>query len=173
MLIIALIASGCGDDEGGNGGGGGMNGTGGTGGSPAGSGSATLTIGDDTWEFDSFSCAFGYDATQSDVFSFSGSVTQEDSDGVLVQLSVDIMDDSGEERYEGVGVVYGVELDDIENFENPTVDWQARGPADEIVVRIDGNQVTAEGTFDDGLTELQLEEVPGTLNATCGNQSIR
>ncbi|MGD8825658.1 MAG: hypothetical protein PVI24_11800 [Myxococcales bacterium] len=176
LLSLGIMAAGCGDDGGTTGGTGGMGGTGGTGGTggvPAGSGSATLTIGEDTWDFDSFACAFGYDGTQSQVFSFSGSVIQDDSNGVRVQLSVDIMDDSGKERFEGEGVVYDVNLDDIENFENPSVSWSARGPADEIVVMINGDQVTANGVFDDGLTDLVVEQVPGTLTATCGAQSIR
>ena len=34
-------------------------------------GNATLTIGDQTWEFVSFGCAFGHDAIQSEVYAFS------------------------------------------------------------------------------------------------------
>jgi hypothetical protein len=39
-------------------------------------------------------------------------------------------------------------------------------------VTINGDQVTANGVFDDGLTGLVLEEVPGTLTANCGSRSI-
>ena len=197
IMLVALAAIGCGDDEnsGGDGGTGGSAGTGGTGGSagtggtggsagtggtggsagtggsPMGAGSATLMIGTQTWEFDSFQCAFGYDATQSNTYSFSSGAIQT-IDGVRLQLLADIEDDSGQERYEGEGVLYDVTIQDIENFDDPTVDWQAYGPAAEIVVRIDGDSVTAEGVFDD-LRTLEIEEVPGTLDATCGSNSIR
>ena len=70
----------------------------------------------------------------------------------------------------------GVYITDIEDFENPVVDWEARGeapPVGNIVVQINGDRVTAEGLFDDKLTELVVEEVPGMLDATCGNQSVR
>lgn len=82
-------------------------------------------------------------------------------------------DDSGQERLEGEGVIYEVYITDIEDFEDPAVDWGAIGPADQIIVRIDGDQVTAEGEFDDLRTDLEIEAVPGTLDATCSNQSIR
>jgi hypothetical protein len=39
-------------------------------------------------------------------------------------------------------------------------------------VHIDGDNVTAEGFFDDLLT-AERDEVSGTLDATCGNQSRR
>jgi hypothetical protein len=176
VAVLALLASGCGDEGGGAAGSGGMagaGGTAGTGGSPIGTGSATLTIGDETWEFDSFQCAFGYDATQSQIFSFSSNAFGEDSGGARVQFQVDIEDDSGQERFEGAGVIFGITLDDIEDFENPSVSWEARGPDPEVIVQIDGDRVTAQGVFDDGLTDLVIEEVPGTVDATCGSQSIR
>lgn len=82
-------------------------------------------------------------------------------------------DDSGQQRLEGEGVIYEVYITDIEDFEDPAVDWEATGPADQIIVRIDGDQVTAEGEFDDLRTDLEIEAVLGTLDATCSNQSIR
>lgn len=178
-FALALAVAACGDDDsnggGGAGGNGGDVGAGGSGGNgqPTGSGSATLTIGEQTWEFDSFGCAFGYDATQSSIFVFSSNAIGEHSNGARVQMQANIEDDSGQERYEGEGVIYSVDIDDIDDFENPSVSWQARGPADEIVVEIDGDRVTAQGVFDDLLTDLVIEEVPGTLDATCGSQSIR
>lgn len=180
LAVPALIASGCGDDEqgmsgdGGSGSGGtaGAGGTSGTGGAPAGSGAATLTIGDETWEFDSFQCAFGYDATQSQIFSFSSNAFGEDGGGARVQMQANIQDDSGQERYEGEGVIYDVTIDDIENFQDPSVAWEARGPANDVTVEIDGDRVTAQGVFDDLLTD-PIEEIPGTLDATCGSDSIR
>jgi len=55
----------------------------------------------------------------------------------------------------------------------PTARDRSRFPAEDIVVDIDGDNVTAQGVFDDLLTDLEIEEVPGTLEAVCGAQSIR
>jgi hypothetical protein len=174
LVVPALVVAGCGDDDGGTpgSGGSGSGGTTGTGGTAMGSGSATLTIGEETWEFDFFQCAFGYDATQSQVFSFSSNTFGQDDGGARVQMQANIQDDSGQERFEGEGVIYDVTIDDIDDFENPSVAWQARGPADEIVVEINGDQITAQGVFDDSLTD-PIEEIPGTLAATCGSDSRR
>lgn len=177
VVLAPLLILGCGGDgaESETGGtGGGTGGTAGSGGgTPTGAGSATLTIGDETWEFDAFGCAFGYDATQTEVYSFSSSAIGEHSSGARVQMQAEIMDDTGQERVEGEGVIYEVYINDIEDFENPAVDWEARGSADQIVVQIDGDRVTADGVFDDLLTDLEVEAVPGTLDAICGSQSIR
>lgn len=146
------------------------------GGAPAGDrGSATLAIGDESWEFASFSCAFGHDATRSDTFSFSSDARGEHSTGARVQMQANITDGDG--RYEGAGVDYEVYIADIQDFTNPAVKWSS--PSDfrlaprETVIRIDGDNLTAEGNFDDGLTEGVFEAVPGTLTAACGRQSIR
>ncbi|MBW2161718.1 MAG: hypothetical protein JRH14_17435, partial [Deltaproteobacteria bacterium] len=113
ILAVALMASGCNDDPamagtggtGGQGTGGtGGQGTGGTGAAPTGSGSASLTIGDETWEFGEFGCAFGYDATESQVYSFSSNSFGEHSNGARVQMQANIRDDTGQERIEGDGV---------------------------------------------------------------------
>ena len=182
ILAVALMASGCNDDPamavtggtGGQGTGGtGGQGTGGTGAAPTGRGSASLTIGDETWEFDEFGCAFGYDATESQVYSFSSNSFGEHSNGARVQMQANIRDDTGQERIEGDGVIYEVDINDIDDFQNPAVSWEARGPAATIVVRIDGDHITAEGVFDNLLTDGEMEAVPGTLDATCGMQSRR
>lgn len=131
-------------------------------------GSATLTIGDQTWEFDSFVCAFGHEATSSDVYSFS-SDSRGEHEGAAVQMQANIRDDSGEGRYEGDGLTHDVFITDISDFENPSIDLQFFGPSGIV---IDGNTVTAEGLFDDELTD-EIEEIPGTLEATCGTASRR
>ena len=131
-------------------------------------GSATLTIGDQTWEFDSFVCAFGHEATSSDVYSFS-SDSRGEHEGAAVQMQANIRDDSGEGRYEGDGLTHDVFITDITDFENPSIDFQFFGPSGIV---IDGNTVTAEGLFDDALTD-EIEEIPGTLDAACGTASRR
>lgn len=131
-------------------------------------GSATLTIGDQTWEFDSFLCAFGHEATQSDVYSFS-SDSRGMHEGAQVQMQANIRDESGQGRYEGADLDHEVFIQDISDFENPSISLHMNAP--EGIV-IDGNAVTAEGTFDDQLTP-EAEEIPGTLEATCGTTSRR
>ena len=82
---------------------------------------------------------------QSQIFSFSSNAFGEDAGGARVQFQVSIQDDSGEERFEGDGGIYDITVDEIHDFEKPSVSWQARGQADEIVVEIDGNRVKAQG----------------------------
>lgn len=131
-------------------------------------GNATLTIGDQTWEFPSFLCAFGHDATQSSVYSFS-SDSRGEHEGATVQMQANIRDDSGEGRFEGEGLTHDVYITDISDFENPSIDLQFTGPSGIV---LDGNTVMAEGLFDDALTN-EIEEIPGTLEATCGTASRR
>ncbi len=132
-------------------------------------GSATLTIGDQTWEFDNFLCAFGHDATESSTYSFSTNSSGQAGDA-RTQMQVTIEDPSSQGRLEGADVVQRISYDDVTNFDQPTIDWSLRGTD---VVQIDGNAVSVEGTFDDGLTPGQQEAIPGTLEATCGDQSRR
>lgn len=131
-------------------------------------GSATLTIGDQVWEFESFVCAFGHDATQSSVYSFS-SDSRGEHEGAAVQMQANIRDESGEGRYDGDGLTHEVYIQDISDFENPSISLDLSAPQGIV---IDGNTVTAEGLFDDALTP-EAEEIPGTLEATCGTMSRR
>lgn len=129
-------------------------------------GSATLTIGDMTWEFDEFLCAVGLESTESDVYTLSTNTFGE-IDGTQIQMQATIRDDSGEGRLEGDGLVHEIQVDDVSDFENPAVSW--RMVADQGIV-IDGYELSAEGVFDDGLTP-EDDAVPGTLEGTCGVQS--
>lgn len=142
-------------------------------------GEATLTIGTQVWEFDSFACAFGHAATQSDVFSFSSSSFGEHSTGTRVQMQADIEDPDTQGRFEGEGVIYTVYVTDIEDFETPEVDFESRNkafgltPSGMTVVSINGDIVTATGLFDDRITEDDFTQTEGTLDARCGDQSRR
>lgn len=139
------------------------------------SGSATLTIGDETWEFDSFGCAFGHEATQSDVYAFSSNSFGEHSDGHGIQMQANIRDESGAGRYEGDGIVFEIDIDDIDDFENPSVSWSSsntRGVPSDTVLSIDGDNLSASGLFDDTRTD-ERETVEGTLEAVCGSDSRR
>lgn len=132
-------------------------------------GRATLTIGDLTWEFDTFLCAFGHDATMSDVYSFS-SDSRGEHEGVRVQMQANIRDESGQGRFEGSGLEHEVYIQDIEDFENPIIDLRMAAPDG---IRIDGNTVTAEGMFHDERASGAAEAISGTLDATCGDASSR
>lgn len=129
-------------------------------------GRATLTIGDMSWEFDNFLCAVGTESTESSVYTLTTN-TFADMDGTRVQIQATIRDDSEQGRLVGDGLVHEVQVDDISDFENPSVEWRMRGSEG---VTIDGYELFAEGTFDDGLT-LDDEALPGTLVGTCGDQS--
>lgn len=146
--------------------------------SGAGPGEATLTVGDETWTFDNYLCAFGYDATQSQTFSFSSTSFGEHSTGARVQMLVDIADESGGGRYQGDGVEAIITINDISDFENQAVSWEANssdgvfgtGPFDVVV---EGDSVAvASANFDSGLTD-EREAVPGTFQGTCGQGSRR
>ena len=148
----------------------GDNGGGGNGGGLFDSGSATLTIGDETWEFDGVFCAFSPEESRSDRVSFTMSAFGEAENGNRTQLDATIQDPDEEGRYEGEGVIHSVSLNDIDDFENPAVGWSALSGflgTGEPFIEIDGDTVRAEATFDNELTDLEVEQVPGTLEASC------
>lgn len=140
-----------------------------TGNGGSGGGGATLTIGDNVYTVDNPYCAFGPEETQNDRVSFSsGGFTEVD--GVRAQLDASIQDPSEEGRYTGEGTIHSVTLNDIEDFENPSVAWAAvtgilGGGSFEI--QVDGKNVRAEAVFDDERTPDEIEEIPGTLEMTC------
>lgn len=122
-----------------------------------GGGSATLTIGDQTWEFDSVLCARGAEETGRDDTPFVLSSIQ---DGL--QLDATINTEFG----------HSVSINDITDFENPSVAWSAGGPlgalsgGDDEIIQVDGDQVTVEADFVDDTGDA-METTPGTLTATC------
>jgi hypothetical protein len=136
---------------------------------PGGGGSATLTVGDQIYTFDNYDCASGEGTGNDDVPFSSGAFGEVE--GVRVQLDASVYDPSGEGNMEGDGVVNAVTLNDVEDFANPSVSWSAEsgfiGGA-EFAIQYDGSTVFVESTFDDGRTD-EIEQVPGTLEATCGS----
>lgn len=71
----------------------------------------------------------------------------------------------------GEGTIQPVTLNDIEDFANPSVAWDATTgfiQAPTWVIEYDGSAVTASATFDDSGTDDVIEEIPGTLDAICG-----
>lgn len=130
-------------------------------------GSATLTIGDEVWEFDSFQCAFGHENTESAVYAFTTNAFGEHSDGTRVQMQANVRNEAGDGRIEGDGLTHEVFINDIEDFDNPVVDWAMNAPEG---ITVDGINVSATGTFVDK-TSNGAGEVDGTLDAECGADS--
>lgn len=136
---------------------------------PTGGGSATLVVGDATYEFDNFVCAFGYDNTESDIYSFSSNSFQE-LDGVRVQMQLNVADPSGGDALTGSGVEQEVTVDDIEDFENPTITIATES----LDATFDGDNISAQGTFYDEVADPTRQEAQaGTFEATCGAGSRR
>lgn len=142
------------DDGGGDGGGG--------------SGSATLTIGDESWSFDDVYCRFTQEETGDDRISFSLSGSGETAEGVPIQLNASIKDEQDDGRYDGDGVSYKVSVVDAEDFENPALKWiSLLFPREgDSLLHVDGKNVTADMSFRDWVTGA-VDGIPGTLQATC------
>ena len=135
---------------------------------PAGGpGSATLTIGDQVYEFDNYYCAEGTENTRNDSVPFSSGAFGQVEDA-RVQLDASMYDPDGRDSMEAEGVSFSVTLNDIDDFENPTVAWAdsflAAAPP---VFEYDGSTLRIEAEFDDELTD-EMEQFPGVLEATCG-----
>lgn len=133
------------------------------------SGSATLVVGDTTYEFDSFVCAFGYDNTESETFSFSSNYIGE-IDGVRVQMQLDVEDPTGGDQLMGDAVTQSIHVDDIEDFENPAISLSSA----QLTATFNGDDIAAEGTFWDAVNDPgRAAELPGSFTATCGAGSRR
>lgn len=130
-------------------------------------GRATLTIGDQVFEFDRFDCASGHENTESETYSFTTN-SFEEFDGVRTQMQFDVADPSSTGRTAGEGVRYGISFNDIGDFENPSIDW-SMSEADSV--SIERYELSVSGTFDDDLTEGVFEEIAGTLEAECSDMS--
>jgi len=114
-----------------------------------GGGTATLTVGGETWTFGSVLCAFGEEMIGQEGAVFNLSAIQ---DGMQLYAATDSFGDL-------------VSLNDIEDFENPSVALEAIGAAEEFVV-LDGKNVSASTQFVDGTAE-SFDEIDGTFEATC------
>lgn len=116
-----------------------------------GGGGATLTVGDMTWTFDSVLCAFGEEMIGQEGAVFNLSSIQ---DGMQFYMSIDSFGHS-------------VSLDDITDFENPSVQLATFGLGDqgEFIV-IDGKHVSGSALFVDGTSD-SFEGIEGTFEADC------
>lgn len=112
----------------------------------SGGGGFTLTVGDRSWTFDAVRCAFGEDEIGQEGAEFVLSGIQ---DGLQGYVSVDSFGDF-------------VSLDDISDFENPSVGLSAGG----ATIVIDGKNVSGTGDFLDSTSD-SFETVTGTFSGTC------
>jgi hypothetical protein len=136
-----------------------------------GGGTATLTVGDQTWNFDGVLCALSTEDSGTDTSPFNLTAFGESDSGNRTQLYADIYDSQEAGRTEGEGVSYNVSLADIEDFANPSIHWQTNNEefmgGSMPTFELDGKNLSVEGVFDDVLTENEAETVPGSLEATC------
>lgn len=139
------------------------------GGNNGGGSAATLTIGNESWEFASVFCAFSTEETQQQNVPFTVSGFTTSSTGARAQMDASIVDLTGLGDMSPENLT--VTLDDVEDFENPSVSWADNsleifgGSTPEL--NIDGKNVTINAVFDDNLTEDETEAIPGTLVASC------
>jgi len=112
----------------------------------SGTGHITLTIGDETWEFDGALCAYQNAPAGEAGSEWNVSFLQND-----LQVSV---------NHDSFGP--SVELTNVVDF--GTLRWAAQGDAVEITVN--GNDISAQGTFTD---ETGGPDREGTLAGTCAS----
>lgn len=114
-------------------------------------GSASVTIGEQTWDFDGVLCAFGPEEIGQEGAEF---VLSAIGDGLQFYISVDAMGQF-------------VSLNDIESFEDPALSWEADQDASgEGFIQVDGKDVSGEATFIDYLSE-SWDEVEGSFEGSC------
>lgn len=113
-----------------------------------GGGSATFSVGDQTWTFDSVVCAVGEEETGQEGAELVLSSIQ---DGLQMYVSIDSFGHS-------------ITLDDIEDFENPVVSLSSTG---DDFVSVDGKSISAQAEFTDGTSDDFTSTTPGTFQGVC------
>lgn len=106
-------------------------------------GSATITVGGETWAFDGALCAFPGGGE----FNLSAI-----ANGLQFYLSIDEFGHSAS-------------IHDIENFDDPSVSYDSATDAGEFI-RVDGKDISGEVGFVDFETD-SLDTLPGAFEATC------
>lgn len=112
-----------------------------------GGGSATLTVGDQTWDFESVLCAFGEDEIGQEGAELVVSSLQ---DGLQFYVSIDSFG-------------HMVSLDDIADFENPSVSLYT---SDDDFIQVDGKDISGEAGFMDSNSD-SFDTVDGSFQVTC------
>lgn len=114
----------------------------------AGGGSASLTVGDQTWEFDSVLCAFGPEEIGQEGAEFVLSSIQDD---LQLYLSIDSFGHS-------------VSLNDLADIADPSVALVS--VTMEEFIELDGKEASGEADFMDDATD-SLDTMAGSFEATC------
>ena len=114
-----------------------------------GPGSASVTVGDMTWQFDNALCAFGEEQIGQSGAEFVLSSTQ---DGIQFYLSID---DFG----------HRATVDDVADFENPTVSLSSADGAEPFIT-VDGKDISGRADFIDFTTD-STEGIPGSFEGVC------
>jgi hypothetical protein len=120
----------------------------------SGGGAATITIGEETWTFDTVLCAFGEEQIGQEGAEFVLTATEGD---LNLYLSIDSFGHS-------------VSLANIADF---SLAWEAdtlsaqQGGGDAEFIEVSGSDVRADTYFFDMVVE-DLNPVPGTVEAACG-----
>ena len=116
---------------------------------------ATFTVGEESWDFERVLCAFGPEKTEVETTTFTMLASK---DGISVNASID-------ERFGHVMSLQQTGRDD-----GPLVLWEAGGPGPQAraeagdLIQLDGERVTASGTFVDPETG---ESAEGTFTGEC------
>ena len=113
----------------------------------AGGGSATLTVGDESWTFSPVLCAFGPEEIGQEGAEFVLSSIQ---DGMQMYVSIDSFGHSAS-------------LNDIEDFQNPRVSVSSFGGD---FLTIDGKNFSGSADFFDDTSD-SFETIPGSVSGTC------
>jgi hypothetical protein len=113
-----------------------------------GGGSMTLTVGDQSWTYSPVLCAFGPEE-----------IGQEGAEFVLSSIQ------DGKQMYVSIDVFgHSVSLNDVEDFENPSVSLGSFGG--EEFISLDGKSFSGSAEFLDDTTD-SFETIPGTFSGTC------
>lgn len=125
-------------------------------------GTAKLTIGDESWTFEIFSCGFTPEENGDENLLFDLKAQGETSDGVEIWLTASI---------DQVFVVgHDIALRDIGSFSDPVISWTAHvllSDDEEGFITIDGKRITASAMFQNDKTDRGVGEMAGTFTANC------
>lgn len=140
-------------------------------------GTATFTIDGETYEFDSFLCAFGHEATGNDNIGFAAVGEGSGSDGAPVQIAVELHDEG---IRTGWRIVYLLAERGPDDFEivwalNDTEPLQSEGSEGRAVLEQDGDDLSIEGGEYDWLENQEETGISaqGSLQGVCSPDSLR
>ncbi len=138
-----------------------------SGGGSASPGSATLTLGDDSWTFNLNKCFFEGESSDEAVVFATGGTVANPGNGMLA-FSVGISDSALRGGLAHTIRIFSFEADNGEAVKE-TIVWTTSttlSDDDDGFIQIDGKRVTADALFDNELTS-ETESVPGTLVVVC------